>query len=134
MAYMNQERKAKLSPAIKAACKKYGVKASLGVRSHSTLVVTIKQGKLDFIGNYNAAQDARADAGPRRYAINTLDVNPYWFKDHFTGRPLAFLTALFEAANEGNHDNSDIQSDYFDVGWYVDVQVGRWNAPYALEK
>jgi hypothetical protein len=133
MAYMNQERKAKLSPAIKAACKKYGVKASLGVRHHSTLVINIKQSKLDFIGNYNAAQDARA-AGPRRYAEKTLDVNPYWYKDHFTGKVLAFLTALFEAANDGNHDNSDIQSDYFDVGWYVDVNVGRWDAPYALVK
>jgi hypothetical protein len=34
----------------------------------------------------------------------------------------------------GNHDRSDIQSDYFDVGWYVDINIGRWNKPYALVK
>jgi len=131
---MNQERKAKLSPAIKAACKKYGVKASIGVRHHSTLVIKIKQGPLDFIKNYNDAQDAKLSAEPRRYAEKTLDVNPYWYKEQHTGKVLAFLTALFEAANAGNHDNSDIQSDYFDVGWYVDVNVGEWNKPYALVK
>jgi hypothetical protein len=36
--------------------------------------------------------------------------------------------------NVGNHDRSDIQSDYFDVGWYVDVNVGAWNQPYELTK
>jgi hypothetical protein len=36
--------------------------------------------------------------------------------------------------NVGNHDRSDIQSDYFDVGWYVDVNVGAWNQPYELAK
>jgi hypothetical protein len=37
------------------------------------------------------------------------------------------------AMNDGNHDRSDIQTDYFDVGWYVDVNIGRWNKPYILE-
>jgi hypothetical protein len=35
--------------------------------------------------------------------------------------------------NMGNHDNSDIMTDYFDVGWYVDVNIGLWNKPYILE-
>ena len=34
--------------------------------------------------------------------------------------------------NDGNHDRSDPQSDYFDVGWYVDVNIGKWNKPYTL--
>jgi len=36
MAWMNQERKAALAPAIKAALKKYGLKGSLSVNNHST--------------------------------------------------------------------------------------------------
>ena len=52
MAYMNQERKAQLAPAIKAACKKYGIKASIAVRNHMTLCVNIKSGRLDLIGNH----------------------------------------------------------------------------------
>lgn len=127
MAYMNQERKAQLAPAIKAACKKYGVKATIAVRHHSTLVVNIKGGKLDFIGNYNATQRP----GDRQ-AKDHIDVNPYWYHDHFTGDVKDFLTELYAACNVGNHDNSDAMTDYFDVGWYVDVNVGGWNNPYVL--
>jgi hypothetical protein len=35
--------------------------------------------------------------------------------------------------NDGNWDKSDIQSDYFNVGWYVDVNIGKWNKPYVRE-
>jgi hypothetical protein len=33
----------------------------------------------------------------------------------------------------GNHNRSDIMSDYHDVGWYVDINIGQWNKPYILE-
>lgn len=128
MAYVSQELKAKLAPAIKAACKKYGMKGTIAVRHHSTLVVNIKSGKLDMIGNYNTRT-----TNPNGHARNYIDVNPYWFREHFTEAPLAFLTELFAAMNNGNHDNSDIQTDYFDVGWYVDVNLGSWNKPYVHE-
>lgn len=140
MAYMSQERKAKLTPAIKAVLKKYGVKASIAVRNHSTLVVNIKSGKIDFIENF-----IQTDAGVmhgRKMSQDqidyirknqSLDVNPYWYKEHFSGKAKSFLSELLPAMNDGNHDNSDIQTDYFDVGWYVDVNIGRWNKPYTVE-
>lgn len=116
MAYMSQERKAQLAPAIKAICKKHGIKASIAVRHHSTLVVNIKSGKIDF-------------------GSNDRQVNPYWYHDHYKDNApaLAFLSELIPAMNAGNHDRSDIQTDYFDVGWYVDVNVGQWNKPYIYE-
>ena len=135
MAYFNQERKAKLAPAIKALLKKYNVKGSLAVRNHSSFVLNIKSGAIDFIGNYNntvAAQPGGFRAG--NPAVKSLDVNPYWYQEHFDGRALDFFKEIFTAMNVGNHDRSDIQSDYFDVGWYVDVNVGSWNQPYELTK
>jgi hypothetical protein len=135
MAYFNQERKAKLAPAIKAILKKYKVKGSLAVRNHSSFVLNIKSGAIDFIGNYNntvAAQPGGFRSG--NPAVKSLDVNPYWYQEHFDGRALNFLKEIFAAMNVGNHDRSDIQSDYFDVGWYVDVNVGAWNQPYVLTK
>ena len=30
-----------------------------------------------------------------------------------------------------NHDNSDAQIDYFDVGYYTHWSVGRWNKPFV---
>lgn len=135
MAYVSQELKAKLAPTIKAICKKYNVKASLAVRNHSTLVLNIKQGDIDFIGNYKETQIGRVSKFVRdEQDIKCIDVNPYWYHEHFSGRALDFLKEVIPAMNDGNHDNSDIQSDYFDVGWYIDVNIGKWNQPYALVK
>ena len=125
MAHMSQEKKAKIAPAVKAILKKYNVKASLAVRNHSTLVLNVKQGPIDFINDFGNSEDAK------KFGIQ---VNPYWYHEHFTGESKKFLTEVITAMNDGNHDRSDIQSDYFDVGWYVDVNIGRWNQPYALVK
>jgi hypothetical protein len=137
MAYMSQDRKSELAPAIKAVLKKYGVKGSLAVRNHSTLVLNIKSGPIDFIGNLNkvCAVAPGADRyGAYRPAVGSIDVNPYHYRDHFDGKALAFLSAVMSVMNTGNHDNSDIQSDYFDIGWYIDVNIGAWNKPYLLTK
>ena len=134
MAYVSQELKAKLAPTIKAICKKYGVKASLAVRHHSTLVLNIKSGNIDFIGNYNDTIADRDPTGNKHInrATHSIDVNPYWYHEHFTGEALSFLKEVIPAMNNGNHDRSDIQSDYFDVGWYIDVNIGRWDKPYTV--
>ena len=134
MAYMSQERKAALLPGIKAALAKYGMKGTVAVRHHSTLVINIAEGVLDVIGNYNAVLRERA-AGRHpepAYASTYLDVNPYWHEEHFSGEAKAFFAELFEAAMVGNHNRSDLSSDYHDVGWYVDVKVGHWKKPYRL--
>ena len=134
MAHMNQEKKARLAPGIKAVLKKYGVKGSIAVQHYSTLVVNIKSGPIDFIGNFNDRAQVRwREPWPFTSAKDRLDVNPYWYHEHFTGTALAFLEELIPAMNVGNHDRSDIQSDYFDVGWYIDVNIGKWNKPYTLE-
>ena len=63
----------------------------------------------------------------------SLDVNPYWYQEHFNGVAFKFLKEVFTEMNKGNYNNSDIQTDYFDVGWYVDVNIGSWNKPYTVE-
>lgn len=133
MAYMSQEKKAKIAPVIKSILKKYNVKGTLAVQNHSTLVLNIKQGPIDFIGNYQENQRGRVSAFVReQQEIKSLDVNPYWYQNHFSGVAKEFLSEVIPAMNSGNHDNSDIQSDYFDVGWYVDVNIGKWNKPYEI--
>ncbi len=134
MAYVSQELKKSLAPAVKAICTKYGVKASLAVRSHSTLVLNIKSGVIDFIGNCNevCGNDHYQVARGFRPVVSYTTINPYHYKNHFSGVALDFLNEVMEVMNRGNHDNSDIQSDYFDVGWYVDVNIGKWDQPYVL--
>lgn len=136
MAYVSQDLKKSLSPKIKAICQKYGVKATLAVRGHSTLVLNVSQGRIDFIDNYNRTVGASSWYTRNGFtpAKDCLDVNPYHFKDQFAGRALAFIKEVHGAMMQGNHDRSDIQSDYFDVGWYVDINIGKWNKPYQLVK
>jgi len=136
MAYMSQEKKAKLAPAIKAVCKKFGVKASLAIRHHSTLVLNIKSGPIDFIGNFNDYNTERAAREGRDFypANGSLQVNVYHTDTIFSGKARKFFSEVLAAMMDGNHDNSDIMTDYFDVGWYVDINVGRWNKDYELTK
>jgi hypothetical protein len=135
MAYMNQEKKATISAQVKPIFKKYGIKGSLAVRNYSTIVVNIKSGPLDFIGNANAVQKARCDIG-RDYRIITdryLQVNPYWYQENFTGECKAFFEELFQAVKSAEwYNNSDAMIDYFDTAYYFDVNVGRWDKPYEL--
>ena len=126
MAYMNQEHKAKITALIKPVLKKYGVKATLAVRNHSTIVLNVKSGSIDFFSDYGDAEDAR------KFGIQ---VNPYWFQDHFVGKSKAFLTEAFRALKGADwYDRSDAQVDYFDTAYYYDVNIGRWNKPYELTK
>ena len=116
MAYMSQEHKAKLAPTIRDICKRYGVRATLSVRNHTSLVLTVKQGNIDFGDNH-------------------IQVNPYWYHEHFTGRAKDFLSEVIPAMYGPDYfDHSDAQTDYFHRSHYIDVNIGRWNAPYALEK
>lgn len=137
MAYVSQEMKAKLAPAIKEICKRYGVKASIAVRNHSTLVLNIKQSGIDFIGNYNKVCGAkpRPEHLPFQPATKEIQVNPYWFHEHFSGVAKTFLTEMVAAMKGPDFfDHSDIQTDYFHRSHYIDINIGKWDAPYALVK
>jgi hypothetical protein len=125
MAYMNQEMKATITKNLKPVLKKFGVKGTLSVRNHSTIVLTLKSGKIDFFADYGDREDAR------KFGI---DVNPYWFHEHFTGKSKQFLTEAFKALKSANwYDESDIQTDYFNTAYYFRINVGKWNKPYIME-
>lgn len=141
MAYFNQERKQERAPVIKAILKKYGVKGSLAVRNHMTFVLNIKSGSIDFIENFiqtdiDKPYGNKMSSDQVEYIRKNraLDVNTYWYQEHYSGKAKSFLKEILVAMNGGNHDNSDVQTDYFDVGWYVDVNIGSWDKPYILEK
>ena len=140
MAYVSQEMKAKLAPTIKAICKKYNVKATLAVRTHSTLVLNIKEGKIDFIENY-IQTDKESHIGRKMSEDQiayirknrSLDVNTYWFQDHFSGKAKAFLAEIIPAMKGPDFfDHSDAQTDYFHCSHYIDINIGKWNKPYIV--
>jgi hypothetical protein len=135
MAYMNQERKAVIAGKIKPILKQYGVKGTLSVRNHSTIVLNVKSGKVDFIGNFNKVVGARPGGFRLGSPAETyVDVNPYWFHEHFSGVSKKFLTEVMQALKSADwYDRSEAMTDYFDTAYYVDVNIGQWNKPYVLE-
>ena len=80
MAYISQQEKKELAPAIKAVLKKYGVKGSIAINHHSSLVVNIKSGVLDFLGASQKYNDRRAEMrGETPYNVGGyLQVNTSW--------------------------------------------------------
>jgi hypothetical protein len=128
---MNQEKKSKIAQNLKPILAKYGIKASLAVRNHSSIVLNIKSGTIDFIGNFNSSINTQR--GDRK-AEGYIDVNPYWYQEHFSGVAKEFLTEAMTALKSADwYDKSDIQSDYFNIAYYVDINIGKWNKPYQFE-
>jgi len=115
MAYMDQERKSIIAANLKPVLKKYGVKGTLRVRDNSVIVLTLKSGKIDF----GSTRD---------------QVNPYWFHEHYEGVAKDFLTEAFAALRSaGWYNNTRSEIDYFDIAYYVDVNIGKWNNHYVVE-
>ena len=114
MAYVSQDDKRKLTPAIKAVLNKYGMKGSISVRHHSTLVVTLRSGNIDF-------------------GTTDADVNVYWIDQHYTGTARNFLNELLDAMKGPDYFNEDdAQTDYFHRSHYTDICIGSaWNKPYT---
>jgi len=125
MAYVSQEMKKELAPQIKAVLKKYGMKGSIAVRHHMSLVVNIKSGKLDILGALGASE----------YERDYVQVNPYWIEENYdNAEVVAFLSELKDAMEGPNffcHDDS--MTDYFHRSHYIDINVGQFNKPYILE-
>ena len=139
MAYMNQSKKAVIASKVKPILAKYGMKGSLSVRNHSTICLTLTSGSIDFIGDLQEQRQFgyvthKLDKQKMRERYE-LDINPYWFQEHYTGEALAFLSEIIPAMKGADwYDKSDAQIDYFDTAYYFDVNVGKWNKPYTLTK
>ena len=120
MVYVSQKDKAKLAPEIKKVLSKYGMKGSISIRHHSSLVVTLQSGSIDF-GEYT-------------HGDGYIQVNTYHIDSHYRGKAKAFLTELLAAMKGPDYfNNDDAMTDYFHRSHYTDINVGRWNKPYFLQ-
>ena len=119
MAYISQADKAELAPAIKAVLKKYGMKGSIAIKHHFSLVVNIQSGPLDF---------------DHTHGDGYTQVNTYNIDRHYTGIAKQFLNELVKAMKGTKwFDRSDIMTDYFHVAYYCEINIGKWNKPYVLD-
>ncbi len=111
MAYVSKEMKENRVPAIKAVLKKYGMKGTISILRGSTLLVKLSAGKLQFADIEN--------------------VNPYHIQTSYEGIARIFLTDLISAMKGPDwYDRSDISTDYFDIAYYIRINIGSYDKPY----
>ena len=117
MAYVSQEKKKALAPAIKAVLKKYKVKASIAVSNHSALVVNIREGAVPFKPS------------------DHYQVNEYYYEDHYADNPtlVSFLDELISAMKGPNyHNNDNAMVDHYDRSHYTYINFGQCDKPYVM--
>jgi hypothetical protein len=128
MAYASQELKKELSPQIKAVLKKYWIKGTLSVQDHATLTCNIRSWVIDFASDYIVDPRSEFDKPFETYK----SVNEKFIDSSWDGKAKDFLLDLKSAMMKWNHNNNDLQTDYFDVGWYINIKIGHREKPYKL--
>ncbi len=139
MAYISKEQVKQKRVLISALCKKYNVSATVSGSNSSTLTATIRSGSIDFLGNYvdtvsgnwlNCQQQKDNALFYKKRGYMT--VNHYCIEKQLSGIALDFMLELLEIMKIGHYDNSDIMTDYFDIAWYIGINIGVWDKPYIL--
>jgi hypothetical protein len=132
MAYIDQATKAAIASNLRKIIPA-GWKYSLAINHRSTLILTIQSAPVDLLGAWlERVNERRAQSNDEPLSTRThASINGYWLADQFTGDLLDTFRAILSAMNAGNHDNSDPQTDYFDVGWYTEIRLGRWDKPFV---
>jgi hypothetical protein len=129
-AYVSPEKKKQIATALKPVLSKYGIKATLGVRHNSTIVLKVNSGPIDFINNYVNASISRGVSDnvvsrlTQVFKNKNVSIHRSWVNDSFSGKAKEAMVAIFKSLDTGNHDRSDTMTDYYDVGHYVDVKIG----------
>ena len=129
MAFISQQDKKTLAPAIKAVFKKYGLKGTIAIKNHMTLCANVSAGRLDLIGAAAQVGDFRSSGYYQANAYRpTNEKYKYINIDIFN-----FYEDLKKAMKGAIwFDKSDIMTDYFHTAFYIDINIGQWNKPYKL--
>lgn len=123
MAYMSQEKKAKIAAELKKIMPK-GWKYSLAVDNHSTIVLNIAAAPVDLMKLAKAAGYS---------SVCGVQVNTHYMQEHFKNTEVAELFGKIKKVlyGCGYYDNSEPQTDYFDTAYYVSVNIGKWDKPFV---
>ncbi len=135
MAYMNQAKKQVIAAALKVVMPK-DWKYSLKCDKHG-ITLTIRSAPVDLIAEVERVTNKTAGVdgivGVRSTPATHVSVNEYWLSNQFD-ESLPIFQNIKDALNTGNHDRSDPQTDYFDVGHYAHIRIGAWDKPFQFTK
>lgn len=58
-------------------------------------------------------------------------VNSHWISSRENKQSIPVLKKILKIANKKNYDRSDVKSDYFDVGFYLNLSIGHFGKPFT---
>ena len=88
------------------------VKFSIRTEHHISISVTLLSAPFEFVKGGTDVQ------------LNQYHYDKYENQDLFK--------KMLDIINAKNHDNSDIMTDYCDVGYFVHLSQGSWDKPFKL--
>ncbi len=119
MAFVSTEQSKTVKQALQAEFPaKDGWKFSVSIEHHSSLRVAIMQAPINLIES--------TDEYDQRNQYQSFNV---YHLDNYSNRET--LEKIHAIANKGNFDESDSMTDYFHVGFYLDITAGKWNKPFV---
>lgn len=130
---------------------KFSVRTSLYAGGSSISVTIIENNRLRILRRVDEVSeteillimDARNDSkdevinfinsqlNSSNHQINQFHIESAW---SFTKKGRELLIDINKIIQTHNHDNSDSQTDYFDVNYYVDFNLGSYDKPYVEVK
>lgn len=145
MAFVNQELKKRIKAGIDeylANVKDIKLSYTFSVVHNTTLIMNIRSANVDLIEHIVNDFDTkdgvdlrvwqeRIDAirKYRQYDISK-DYDFFFIKDK---RINEVISKLYELINIENYDNSDTMTDYFNVGYYSHITIGKWDKPFIVK-
>jgi hypothetical protein len=141
MAWVQKDTVTKVREALKALNKEYGMKTTVSGTNSSSLKVRIISGKIDFVqnrldmleGDMRYSEEEKANHRLYLTKFNSgMQVNHYWLDTSFSGIALEYLEKVKAIMSVDHWDKSDIQSDYFNCAYYMNIDIGKWDKPYEL--
>lgn len=112
MAYIDKEHASEIRTELKKHFPKF--RFSVAIRDHMALRVTIKSGPVKFLND---------DRGGRT-------INHY--HPHLYDHP-ELLSDIIKVINKKNFDESDLETDYTNVGFFLNIYQGTFEKPYVLK-
>ena len=135
MAYITTEEVKAIRTQLKA---EFGKDFKFSVRkstSLSSVCVTILKSPLAFTDVLTYKDPATGELITREYSsVNHYNIENF-YKNAEEVKVLSkineiILTAPTSVTGEDFYDESDTMTDYFNVSFYYDIEVGHWDKPY----
>jgi hypothetical protein len=125
MAYITTEETKEIRKALKENFPEW--KFSVRREHHSSVRVTILEGPKDFS---DILHEHRA------MTINHYWLNKYGKHEPFFQKIIDIIKTAPAKATNGRawYDRSDAMTDYFDIAFYIHLELGRWEKPYKIRR